>query len=66
MEESIREVLDSLNPEERTGPALYAERLSECRNCDFLRDGTCVLCGCYVEARAGRQRMACPAVPPRW
>ena len=66
MAESIREALEMLAPEDRAEPELYEKRLRLCRACDSLRDGTCVLCGCYVEARAGKKRMICPALPPAW
>ena len=66
MADSIREYLALLLPEARAEPALYESRLGICRLCPSLRDGTCMLCGCYAEARAGKKAMACPAVPPRW
>ena len=43
-----------------------SRRLAICRDCDQLRSGLCALCGCYVELRAAKGRMGCPALPPRW
>ena len=37
-----------------------------CRTCDDLHNGTCALCGCYVEARAAKKRQGCPKVPEMW
>ena len=63
---SIRDLIallpeDKLTPREET-----SRRLAICRDCDQLRSGMCALCGCYVELRAAKGRMGCPALPPRW
>lgn len=44
----------------------YRARLNKCAACDRLRDGTCALCGCYVEARAAKRDQRCPDSPPAW
>ena len=62
----IRERLAQISPEDRATPEETARRLSRCRDCDALRNGTCGLCGCYVELRAAWAARRCPAVPPRW
>ncbi len=64
--ENIRELISFLPEEERTEEAEYDRRLELCRRCDALINGTCVRCGCYVEARAGRKSLHCPDVPSRW
>ncbi len=51
---------------QRTSAMALQRRLALCLECAQLRDGTCALCGCYVEARAAKARMTCPAVPRRW
>ena len=51
---------------ERVPETVYRARLKHCAACDRLRDGTCALCGCYVEARAAKWRQRCPATPPAW
>ena len=66
MAASIREYLELLAPESRADPEVYESRLGICRACPSLRDGTCARCGCYVEARAGKKSLSCPAVPPLW
>lgn len=64
--EIIASRIESLPPLERADEAVRQRRLSECRFCDHLRNGTCALCGCYVEIRAARIRQCCPDVPGRW
>lgn len=66
MHASISDYIALLPEEQRTPPDAYEARLTVCRACDALRDGTCGLCGCYVEARAAKRRMKCPHVPPLW
>lgn len=39
---------------------LYSERLSYCKNCDYLISGMCRKCGCYVEIRAALKDKGCP------
>ena len=63
---SIRELIDLL-PEEKRAPAeITAQRLAQCRACNQLQNGMCVLCGCYVELRTAKRLMKCPAVPGKW
>lgn len=64
--EIVNEVLETLAPEARADDAAYAARLARCRACERLLDGTCALCGCYVEVRAAKKAMRCPDVPARW
>lgn len=66
MYELVREYIDALPEEMRADDELYQARLSLCRECDRLRNGTCLLCGCYVEMRAAKKHMSCPMVPARW
>lgn len=64
--EIIREYLASLPPEALADAPVYAERLEICRACARLRNGTCALCGCYVEERAAKRNQRCPDVPGKW
>ena len=50
----------------RAGETARQARLAVCLNCENLHDGTCSLCGCYVETRTAKAAQQCPAVPPRW
>ena len=63
---SVSEYIALLPDEQRAGDADYRARLSVCQACEHLRDGTCALCGCYVEARAAKRGLGCPMTPPRW
>lgn len=63
---SVRELVSLLPEALRAEPEVTAERLKVCRACDHLTDGMCVLCGCYVELRAAKNKMRCPDVPGRW
>lgn len=59
--------LIALLPEEKRAPdAVRADRLTACKACDHLNRGMCALCGCYVELRAAKKNMRCPAVPGKW
>lgn len=62
----VAEYVALLPQEQRADEVCYANRLARCAACENLRDGTCVLCGCYVEARAAKRRQRCPKVPPAW
>ncbi|MBE5807140.1 MAG: hypothetical protein E7317_02245 [Clostridiales bacterium] len=50
----------ALPAEQRADEAEAARRLGICRECRWLRDGTCGLCGCYVELRAAKRAQRCP------
>lgn len=66
MAASIAEYVAGLDESVRTAEADYRTRLTICEGCDQLLNGTCRLCGCYVETRAAKKGMYCPMVPPRW
>lgn len=62
----IAEYVASLDESIRTPEDVYRERLTICQSCDHLLNGTCRLCGCYVETRAAKRNQGCPMVPARW
>ena len=64
--ENIRDLISLLPQEQRADDELRVQRLSHCRSCDHLADGTCALCSCFVELRSAKLRMRCPHVPPKW
>ena len=66
LQKLIAERIALLPEDERAEEAVEKERLSVCQGCDKLVSGTCGLCGCYVELRAAKKRMACPHVPNKW
>lgn len=55
-----------LSEEERTADSEYEARLSKCRECGSLENGTCRQCGCFVEMRAARIDMHCPREDAAW
>ena len=63
---TVKELIDSIQPEKRTGEEEYRKRLNICRACDSLISGTCVKCGCYVELRAAGLSGRCPDVRNKW
>lgn len=62
----IADYVATIPEEQRAESATYTQRLALCGTCHQLRDGTCGLCGCYVEARAAKRAQRCPAIPPYW
>jgi len=63
---TITDYVKNIPPELKTPPAEYLHRLKICKSCAHLRDGMCVLCGCYVEARAAKQKQRCVEDAARW
>lgn len=57
---SIAELLKLMPPEKKASDDIYENRLELCRKCDFLNEGTCGKCGCFVELRAAKKDMHCP------
>lgn len=62
----VADYLSTLPEEQKVPDDIYRARLVLCENCDALHNGTCALCGCYVEARAAKRGLGCPMTPPRW
>ena len=38
----------------------YEKRLTLCKECEKLNQGTCGACGCFVELRAAVKNKSCP------
>ena len=64
--EIIRDRIASMPEEQRADDEVIAARLAVCKACDHLLNGTCALCGCYVELRTAKKTQKCPDVPGRW
>lgn len=62
----IVDYINSLDAEVKVNDETYQSRLSFCRECDNLRDGMCVLCGCFVEVRAIKKISNCPSNQKLW
>ncbi len=58
--EAVRTAVGKIPPAQRTAEEEYSRRLEICRSCEFLTEGTCLKCGCYVELRAARADSHCP------
>lgn len=63
--ESITTRIEKLSPKEKSDDALYAKRLSACKECEHLVSGVCMKCGCYVEFRAAFKKQNCPNASDR-
>jgi len=63
---SLEELKAALPEQEKIEEGEYLRRLSICRQCDSLYDGTCSKCGCYVEFRALKKKMCCPHENKKW
>ncbi len=66
LQQVVADVLATIHEDLKAPEAVYHARLDACLACLHLRDGTCAVCGCYVEVRAARRTAACPDIPPRW
>lgn len=58
--DQVREAIERLDSDMRVSDESYRARLDICRNCDYLNEGTCGACGCYVELRAAAKTGTCP------
>ena len=57
--EHVQGVIRDIPEEQKTPGDEYARRLGICKGCESLVNGMCVLCGCYVEVRAAKQKQHC-------
>lgn len=58
--QNLREYIENLDMDIKATEQLYEERLAVCKKCDFLFQGMCRGCGCYVELRAAVAKNVCP------
>lgn len=56
----IEKYKEAIKKEARCTEEIYEDRLSVCKACDYLNEGTCHACGCYVELRALGKEAGCP------
>lgn len=56
---NLQELIASIEEERKTSPEDYERRLGICTECDYLADGMCRACGCYVELRAAIKTNSC-------
>ncbi len=50
--DNLYDYIRRLDEDIKADQALYEERLSVCKACDYLEAGMCRACGCFVELRA--------------
>jgi hypothetical protein len=50
--ENLYDYINRLDPDIKAAQPVYENRLLVCKQCDYLLDGMCKACGCYVELRA--------------
>ena len=62
----ITDMIAALPEEKRTDEKEYRRRLDICGGCEYLGEGTCGVCGCFVELRAAKSEMRCPHESNRW
>lgn len=56
---NLHEYIQNLDEDIKADTNLYEERLKICKNCDYLTDGMCRACGCFVELRAAISSNSC-------
>lgn len=56
----VQRAIALMNADEKASDELYENRLSVCKGCNYLNEGTCNACGCYVELRAASVLGKCP------
>lgn len=57
---NLHNLIENMDEDVKTSSDTYQLRLITCKNCDYLRDGLCGACGCYVELRAAVAAQSCP------
>lgn len=58
--DKLERVINLMEESEKAEETLYQERLAQCKTCEKLVTGTCMVCGCYVELRAAAKEGRCP------
>lgn len=62
----IKEMIAALPEEKRADGDTYRQRLEICGKCPYIGEGTCGKCGCFIELRAAKKYMHCPAEERYW
>ena len=58
--ENLYAYIDRIDAESKADKAVYEDRLAVCKECDYLKEGLCGACGCFVELRAVIGKNVCP------
>lgn len=57
--QNLHDYIEHLDEDIKADKALYEQRLSVCKSCDYLQEGMCRACGCFVELRAAIASNVC-------
>jgi hypothetical protein len=60
LKETLERYIDSLNEEIKVSPKQYKQRLMICDGCEYMIQGMCKYCGCFVIVRAWKKGLSCP------
>lgn len=63
---SVASYISNIPEELKTPDDTYAFRLEQCRKCQYIVNGLCRLCGCFVEIRAASVKNYCPNKKAYW
>ena len=58
--ENLYDYIAHIEEDIKTPDGKYNNRLEVCKTCDYLQEGMCRACGCYVELRAAIDKNQCP------
>lgn len=50
--DNLYDYIARLDEDVKASDEVYEERLQTCKECDYLEQGMCRACGCFVELRA--------------
>lgn len=62
----IKNYLENMDQADKVSDAEYTLRLQQCKECDYLYNGMCRHCGCFVEIRCASVHRHCPDHFPKW
>ena len=59
-EKYVSSLLRRMSQTKKASTDTYDSRLTQCKACDQLNNGTCMGCGCLVELKAAYKNEKCP------
>lgn len=57
--QNLHDYIENLDEDIKASKEIYEERLKICKQCDYLAEGMCRACGCFVELRAAINTNVC-------
>jgi len=57
---NVNDYINLLRVDECVDDISYKKRLETCKSCDYLINGSCRFCGCFVQIRAKKVNQTCP------